>query len=158
MKILTFAVVWTIALLTGGCGNHVPPGPPIIHYGQDACAGCGMIISDERFASALVISTTDAPALLFDDIGCMLRYEHDQPALSVQRFFHDAETRKWIDESHAALHKSGRNTPMGSGLIALTVDAGPHPSATSPSATRPETQNFTYQQLRDESPSRGTAK
>ena len=46
--------------------------PPEIHYGEDVCDACGMLISEAKFAAASV--DQDGTAHKFDDIGDLLDY------------------------------------------------------------------------------------
>src|SRR5262245_16948176 len=58
------------AALLGGCERASTDSPPAIAYGRDECAHCGMIISDDRFAAALIVRDgAQSHPLLFDDIG-----------------------------------------------------------------------------------------
>ena len=58
-------------ILLAGCGGEsATAGPPEISYGRDTCHRCGMIVSDERYAAALV--ATDGTTRVFDDIGEMV--------------------------------------------------------------------------------------
>ncbi|MEZ4563452.1 MAG: hypothetical protein R2853_12005 [Thermomicrobiales bacterium] len=55
-------------LFLGSCGGQTETRlPPKISYDRDTCTRCGMIISDERFAAALV--APDGSVQLFDDVG-----------------------------------------------------------------------------------------
>ncbi|MBX7210902.1 MAG: hypothetical protein K1X78_21530 [Verrucomicrobiaceae bacterium] len=49
----------------GSCSR----GPEPMRYGKDECAGCKMIVSDQRFGAEIV--TIKGRVLKFDDIGCM---------------------------------------------------------------------------------------
>ena len=62
--------------LLAGCRPVDLSRPPAVRFGEEACASCRMIISDERFAAALVTATGEI--LKFDDIGCLIRQEADQ--------------------------------------------------------------------------------
>ncbi len=108
-----------LPLLMTACGNRVASGPPAIRYGQDVCSECGMIVSDERFASAIVPEASEQGPLLFDDVGCMLDYEQAHQVGKAARYFHDVRTRQWITAEEASFVKTGQQTPMGSGLQAL---------------------------------------
>jgi copper chaperone NosL len=115
---------WLMAVglltLVPTCNRGLPAGPPTIHYGQDPCAGCGMIISDDRSAAALVDPAGDSAPLLFDDIGCLLDYEREHPQLAARsHYVHDATSRQWLAASAATFVKTSRETPMGSGLLAF---------------------------------------
>lgn len=96
--------------------------PPTIHYGEDVCAECGMIISDERFAAGAVveIGPNDYTHRIFDDIGGMVTYVADHPELTFANFYvHDYATQEWID-AHVAtfLISEAIHSPMGHGILA----------------------------------------
>ena len=96
------------------------PQPPEIAYGQDLCAGCGMIISDAKFAAALLTSKNEA--LKFDDIGDMVLYALDHPDTQPKAWFvHDYESETWIrgETAYYVVLPAG-NSPMGSGLTAFS--------------------------------------
>jgi copper chaperone NosL len=85
-----------------------------------------MILSDERFAAALLVREGGAiTPLLFDDIGDMLDYERSHGDMDlVDRFVHDADSRAWLPGSEAAYVRSETlHTPMGSGLAAFADPA-----------------------------------
>ncbi len=87
--------VWLVlVLILGGCAQGSPEiTPPEIHYGEDVCVECDMIISDIRFAAgyAYEIEAGRYQSLAFDDIGDMLAHadkhpEHDVVAWYVHDF------------------------------------------------------------------------
>lgn len=116
-----------IFILTGllpalvACGGQVDPepAPPVIHYGEDLCEFCGMIISDERYAAGYL--TRDGAEHIFDDLGGMFRsHLQTQDAAQVAAFFvHDYEDVTWIraETAHYVLSQD-LPTPMLSGLVA----------------------------------------
>jgi copper chaperone NosL len=107
-------------LVLGGCNRDVASGPPAVQYGQDACAGCGMIVSDDRFAAALINPAPDAAPLVFDDVGCLLAYEHKNPsAAQWTHYFHDITSHQWLTTDQAFFVKTSRETPMGSGIFSF---------------------------------------
>ena len=71
------AVLLRLALAFGllaGCAGASEARPPAIRYGQDVSEH-GMIISDPRFAAAALPERGEA--ILFDDIGELLKYRQD---------------------------------------------------------------------------------
>jgi hypothetical protein len=57
-RLLTFS----IALASiAACRTGELTGPPDLRLGRDECAGCGMIISDGRCASAMLIQRGHTP-------------------------------------------------------------------------------------------------
>ncbi len=113
-----------LACFVPGCRKDEVSGPPTLHLGRDECAHCGMIVSEERFSSALLVSDGDSwNHLVFDDIGCMLDYHAEHAKLKVvEGFVHDYDSRQWLSAEHASyvLASSGAvATPMGSGIVAF---------------------------------------
>jgi copper chaperone NosL len=112
-----------------GCSEKVVEGPPVVKYGQAECAECGMILNDERYASAALIESAEGRTyLLFDDIGDQIVHLKKRSPRVIQQFVHDHNTREWIDVEKAFFLKSESfHTPMGSGIVAFrdrtTADA-----------------------------------
>ncbi len=114
-----------------GCERRELSGPPGLRMGRDACAECGMLISEDRCACALLTGRAGTREYaVFDDIGCMLDFERSkEPGLNViEGFVHDHVTRQWVSRSEAVFLFGNQEkipTPMGSGIVAFTerVDA-----------------------------------
>ena len=112
--------------LAAGCQQKTSEiTPPKIQYGQTSCDGCGMIVSDQRFAAAMIIEMPDGerrPAA-FDDIGCMLDYErehHDGTVLA--RFVKDVTTGQWLPAEKANFVRGKSiQSPMASGISATAT-------------------------------------
>jgi copper chaperone NosL len=126
MKGYRFIFVFALFLLLAACGapSVDPNVPPQIVYGEDVCAHCGMIISDERFASSIVVekSPNVYEHLIFDDIGDMFAYVQEAGAgiQIVTYFVHDFHSREWLDARQAYFVKApAATTPMGSGFAAF---------------------------------------
>jgi copper chaperone NosL len=114
--------IFLIIALASGCSRKPNDGPPQVRYGQDECALCGMIVSDERHAAALrAVVDGQTRDLLFDDVGDMIEYEQENPAArAIRRYVHDFETRQWVDAAHAKFVQDEKvHTPMGSGILAF---------------------------------------
>lgn len=112
-------VLITVALLAAGCGRAKGgPVPPTIHYGHDTCARCTMIIEDARCAAA--VEPQEGDAVLFDDIGDLLVWLDEHPAVHpVATWVHDYEGGEWIEARAATYVVNTRlTTPMGSGIVA----------------------------------------
>lgn len=119
-------IVLGLIVLLDGCSRQPHDGPPQVRYGQDECATCGMILSDERHAAALrTVVDGETRDVLFDDIGDMLEYEQANPSLkAIRRYVHDFETRQWIDAAHSTFVRDEKvHTPMGSGILAYADEA-----------------------------------
>jgi len=117
---LRLLMVGLMLAMAASCNRQSVIGPPQIRYGQDACTGCGMIVSDDRFAAAIINPDPDGAPLVFDDIGCLLTYERKNPACGPwTHYFHDATSHQWVKADEAAFVKTSRETPMGSGIVAL---------------------------------------
>lgn len=113
------AVFFLLIFLTA-CANSASaePVPPTIHYGEDVCEFCNMIISDEHHAAGYL--TEDGQQHIFDDIGDMF-LNHLQKSDKVTAFFvHNYETKTWIRAEKAVyVQSSNLFTPMFSGLAAF---------------------------------------
>jgi copper chaperone NosL len=126
-RTLATAVVACVLAL-GGCGADTGR-PPSIRYGEDACARCRMIISDDRFAAALV--TRDGETMRFDDVGCLVEHEAGRPSspAAAACWVRDSTGGGWLDARAATYVRSpeGRS-PMAYGLTAFPPNspaAGP---------------------------------
>jgi copper chaperone NosL len=103
------------------CGDEASADePPEIAFGEDQCDRCNMIISDERFAAALV--DEEGEAMLFDDIGEMITVVQEEGLLERRAWVHDYETREWVDATAAFFVDSHDIiTPMGTAVVALAT-------------------------------------
>lgn len=94
------------------------PTPPTIHYGEDACELCGMIISEERYAAGYI--TADGQQHIFDDIGDMFQAQQASNQEIIAFFAHNYEDNHWLRAEKATFVQSkGLRTPMASGLVAF---------------------------------------
>jgi copper chaperone NosL len=125
---MKYAVALCLCVMLVGCSRTPSDAPPVVHYGRDECAHCGMIVSDERFAAALRVNADGAPKdLIFDDIGDMLDYQREKGASIevLRRYVHDYTTKEWTDAATAAFVKSEEvHSPMGSGIVAASGRKG----------------------------------
>lgn len=135
--IRTALVVVGVLILLGGCSRNEGMTPPKVHYGEDVCALCVMIISDERFAAAIV-----APAdgerfvALYDDIGDMLVDDEAMSRPGAVMWVHDFDSSEWIDARSAFYcAKSELVTPMASGIAAFKTRGAAQRIATEYSGT-----------------------
>lgn len=107
------------------CGGDELSGPPNLRLGRDECAECGMLINEDRCSSAFLIERDGRREhVMFDDIGCMLDYQHAERAgvIVLAGFVHDHNTRAWVDHTAAAYLVTDTDrlpTPMGSGMVAF---------------------------------------
>lgn len=138
MKRYSMGLILLMLLLLAACGQAALTAqtPPEILYGEDVCDHCGMIISDERFAAALVIETgpNRLEHRIFDDIGDMFGYVDElnkaqaqgleEGAKIVTYFVHDYHSLEWLDAREAYFVVSESvHSPMGSGMAAFAQAA-----------------------------------
>jgi copper chaperone NosL len=118
-----FAVAGVVVLLFSGCNQSSKEiTAPSIHFGQDVCAKCAMIISDERFAGAIGLRRKGrVEHLFFDDVGEMLEYDPGQHE-EIRWYATSAVSRQWLDaETAFFLHSDNLITPMGTGIGAYST-------------------------------------
>lgn len=125
--LLPFAVITCVMAMHTliGCERTDALAPPAIRYGEDECAVCRMIISDDRYAAAIVaLDDRDRHVkLAFDDIGCIFEYELSQnhPRI-LARYVKDMRTAEWLDLNSAELvHSRHLHTPMAFGVAAAAT-------------------------------------
>lgn len=117
-----FAIL--ICLVSVGCQRGPGDGPPVLRLDNDQCDQCGMIISDERFAAATIITGDRGPEpLLFDDYNCQVNYEVEHPDAQIEaRWVHDYDTSDWLNaEAASFIMSSDLRTPMGSNTAAFVT-------------------------------------
>ena len=121
-----FWILVIVVLVLGACVSRSgAPKPPDIHYGEDMCTDCGMIINEPRFASAYAHDTGDGrfESFIFDDIGDMLAHMQKNQTLKPVGFWvHDYDSEEWIDAAAAFYVVSDQiKTPMNHGVVAFST-------------------------------------
>lgn len=115
------AVFCGLLLFLSACSNSGEIGPPEIAYGEVECQRCRMIVSDERYAS---VAQTQNDTFIFDDLGCLVDWHHEQGAALDAVWVHDEASRAWLPLGDVQFsHLPDRITPMGSGLAAHGIPA-----------------------------------
>ncbi len=122
---LLSCTAFAVLSVLSACETQVLTGPPELRLGRSECGECGMLISEDRCSSALLIdSRGHRDHVLYDDIGCMLDAERRglDGAVVAERYVHDFGTRAWVEAGTAhfvAADRDSLQTPMGSGLVAF---------------------------------------
>jgi copper chaperone NosL len=116
----------TRALATAGvlalaalAASAQPPAAVPIDPAIDACAKCKMSVKDSGFSAELIAA--DGKVYKFDDLGCLLAFEQDEPAVkAAARYVQDEGTKAWtiLESAYFVLAKE-RATPMGYGIHAF---------------------------------------
>lgn len=122
MRLAGWLVAFAICTLFGCNTKETTIEAPELHPGQDMCAKCSMIISEERFAGAIgLLKKGRVEHLLFDDIGEMLEFTPEAHE-AIRWFAKDASTSEWVDAEKAVfLRSKGLTTPMGTGVSAYAT-------------------------------------
>jgi copper chaperone NosL len=117
------ALVAAAASALPGCRQKPGSGAPAITYGEDACAHCGMVIVDERFACAA--APAGAAPLFYDDPGCLLNaLKEGETPTAAPVWAHDADGKQWVPAASAwFVRDENVQTPMGSGIAAYATEA-----------------------------------
>lgn len=100
-------------MLLSGCAASRPTGPPEVHYGEDECSRCRMIVGEPRYCAATRLGEETR---VFDDLGELF----EQPLRpGEEAWVHDDGTAAWIDARTACyVSCPGVRTPMGYGFLA----------------------------------------
>lgn len=122
------ALLLGVMLVLVACGaNQGTPEPPKIHYGEDVCSDCGMIINDARFAGAYAIEKEPGrfESYIFDDVGDMLAHmQKNQTLKAVEWWVHDFNSEEWIAAKTASYVVSDQiKSPMNHGIAAFAKQA-----------------------------------
>jgi len=120
--------VLVLLMLAGlaACRDKIDTGPRTVHYGEEVCERCKMIISDKRFAAQYI--TVKGEAEKFDDIGCMIgdlkeAGERGESPLAV--YIADFGTGEWLDAGKALyIENSELKSPMGYNIAAFGSGEG----------------------------------
>ncbi|MFO0982494.1 MAG: hypothetical protein U1E76_12300 [Planctomycetota bacterium] len=120
-----------------GCRHDLPwpPTPASLHWGEDACDGCRMIVSDQRFAAELC--ARNGAVERYDDLGCLLE-RHGDSLDPAGVFVRDFGADRWLrGDTALVLHAPGRiASPMGHGYAAFASAADAEAAARNePAAT-----------------------
>jgi len=114
-------IVLLFLLVLCSCSNNNELNPVDIHYGQDICERCKMIISEERFSSQMILKNGEV--YNFDDIGGMITYVSENkinPETTII-YVKDFNTKKWLTSDEAVfISLENINSPMNFGLIAVS--------------------------------------
>jgi copper chaperone NosL len=112
-----------VLLALAACGKSAYEAEPI-HEGVDRCAVCNMLIKDDANATEIVLK--DKRVLKFDDIGDMFEWTVKNGLNDVAvRYVRDFYTKAWVKlEAAAYVHDKEHASPMGSGIVAFSDQAG----------------------------------
>ncbi len=113
-----------LVVMLFSCRDKAEIKPAVIHYGEDVCERCKMIISEKNFSTQYLLPRGEARK--FDDIGCMIEYlrerEDDRDSL-IAVYVRDFDTGEWIDGEKAFYFRGGDvQSPMGYGIISFSSE------------------------------------
>ncbi len=110
------------AAMLAACARPSAGGPPQVRLGEDACARCGMLISDARSGGGWI--DEQGRSVVYDDDGELLEALARQPERRGSAFVRDSLDGRWLRVQDALLKKlDGLPTPMGSGYAAFADEA-----------------------------------
>lgn len=98
------------------------PEPEALHFGEDGCHVCKMILMDERFGAEVV--TGKGKVYKFDDLNCMVNFLNsgflDEREVAFRLVIDYNNAGKLIDAGHAFFLKSPEiKSPMASQVAAF---------------------------------------
>jgi len=101
-----------------------------------------MIISDERYASALV--TEEGDTLKFDDLGCLIQHESAGVRPTTAYWVRDFRGDAWLNARDAIfVHSKSIVSPMGFGLA-----SAPTTEAAAELAKEPDSRTLRFDELK----------
>lgn len=106
-----------IVLSLAACETSDKPVDPV--WGKQACASCGMVVSDRRTAAQIVTATGDR--VFFDDAGCMVVWASKHGGAE-HAWVRNADDQSWVDPQ-TVRWVSGAATPMDFGWEAHSKGA-----------------------------------
>ncbi len=112
-------IAFTILLGLSGCEREISTELQRVHWDRDMCERCKMVVSD-RTHTVQVINPQDGHSYMFDDLGCMVLWFHNEGipwASDAVIWITDAASGEWIDARNA-FYDSGNITPMAYGFAA----------------------------------------
>ena len=109
-----------IVLFITGCGKKEVQ--PVEIYPEDNCSHCRMTVSEKAYASEIIAENGDV--MKFDDLQCLEQYRKKNPALKIAAIFvTDFESKQWLRYEQSVIVKTGLQSPMGSGKVAVKDSA-----------------------------------
>jgi copper chaperone NosL len=119
VKNVLFALLIPILLSACGSASEWPPKPAAVHLGEDSCAACKMIISEERYGAQL--HQPGKPVQRFDDFGCLLAQNYPSTGKHVI-YVRSSEDGSWLVDDQAVFVVSKQiSSPMGYGISAFAT-------------------------------------
>ena len=104
--------------LSAACQREKPQGTVEIRYGESACAACGAVIEDPRFAALL--QPERGAVRVFDDPGCLFRAHSDNELSAGTARFRAYDSQAWLEaESTWFARADGVDSPQGFGWAAF---------------------------------------
>ena len=122
-KLLKRCLMWMLVLFAAATvgllvlrAQALPDGVRPVVWDKEACAECGMAVSDPRFAVQL--QTRDGQVVNFDDPGCLFIYiiRFDPPVHAV--YFHALDGVNWLNGEQVGFVATSLS-PMGYNLAAV---------------------------------------
>jgi len=113
LALLSMLIVWSFA----GCEKRDPNAMRKVHWDRDMCERCKMVVSDRKH-TVQVIQPKTGRSYMFDDIGCMVLWLHEEQiewASSAKIWITDSTTGDWID-ARTAYYDTSCITPMAFGF------------------------------------------
>lgn len=111
------ALTGAALVILPGCTQAT--GPADVRWGKEACAYCGMLVDDPRFAAQ--IRDPKGKVFKFDDTGDAVLWLANQTFANdpaAEFWVGDCENRGWLD-ARAAWYRTGMHTPMAHGFGAV---------------------------------------
>lgn len=119
MKKILMVIAFTFVLI--GCSDKTYE-PKEINAATDICEICNMSISHEDYAGQIVFKNNDHQ--VFDDLGCLMEYIHENGDSEIgAAFIKDEATKTWVNTKEATyVYNEHFWTPMNYGVLAFSSE------------------------------------
>lgn len=119
-KYLKIFIITVISLLVvAGCGKKEYQ-PVAIKEKTDKCEICHMAVKDNQFPTEIFLE--NGKSMVFDDIGCMYKWMHENKDKKVEiTYIKDYNSKEWIEGKKATyVYDKEIRTPMTYNVISFT--------------------------------------
>ncbi|KON70924.1 hypothetical protein AKG34_20530 [Peribacillus butanolivorans] len=128
-KLFSFIALAGIIMNLTACGNDEVK-PVAINETTDTCATCTMAVIDDQHATEIILK--NGKSMVFDDVGCMYEWVHNNKNKQIDaQFVRDYNDKEWIlGEDATYVYNPSVKTPMAYNVLSFKDKASAEEFAT----------------------------